>query len=67
MTNSSDWIAKRIAEAQAAAPVGTDVVLRVEEELTAAMRERALTKAELAELANHLIRATESTESDRED
>ena len=62
-----DWIAKRILEAQAAAPVEAAVALRLENELTATMGERALRNAELAELARQLIAATNPPEPSHED
>ena len=62
-----DWIAKRIAEAQAAAPVEAAVASHLEEELNATMRERALRNAEFADLARQLIAATEPPEPDHED
>ena len=62
-----DWIAKRIAEAQAAAPVEGAVVARLEDELKATMRERAMRNAELADLARELIAATDPPEPQHED
>jgi hypothetical protein len=54
-----DWIAKRIQEARAAAPVGDAVAARLEKELTETMRERSLRNAELADLAKALIAASD--------
>ena len=54
-----DWIAKRILEAQTAAPVEAGVASRLETELTGTMRERALRNAELADLARVLIAAND--------
>ncbi|HTV31204.1 MAG TPA: hypothetical protein VMF32_25950 [Xanthobacteraceae bacterium] len=62
-----DWIAKRIAEAQTAAPVEVEVVSCLEGELGATLRERALTKAELADLAKQLIAAAEPPDPAHED
>jgi hypothetical protein len=62
-----DWIAKRIAEAQTATPVEAAVVSCLEEELSVTMRERTLTRAELADLAKQLIAATEPPEPAHED
>jgi hypothetical protein len=53
------WIAKRIAEADMAAPVGAAVAARIQGELTGTMRERALRNSELADLARALLAATE--------
>ena len=53
-----DWIAKRILEAQTAAPVDAAVAAHLETELTGTMRERALRNAELADLAKQLLAAT---------
>jgi hypothetical protein len=54
-----NWIAKRIREAQAAAPVGEAVASRLEKELAGTIRERALRNTELAELARELLAATD--------
>jgi hypothetical protein len=54
-----DWIAKRILEAQTAAPVDAAVASRLGTELTEMMRERALPNAELANLARALIAAND--------
>jgi hypothetical protein len=62
-----DWIVKRILEAQAAAPVEAAVASRLENELNATMRERALRNAELADLARQLIAATNLPEPSHED
>jgi hypothetical protein len=61
-----DWIAKRIAEAQEAAPVEAAVGSRLEKQLNGAMHERTLTKSELAGLAKELIVATALPEPDHE-
>jgi hypothetical protein len=58
-----DWIAKRIMEAQTAAPVDAVVASRLETELTGTMRERALRNAELADLARALIAASDPPKS----
>ena len=55
-----DWIANRIAEAKAAAPVSGAVAARLEGELGGTMRERALRNAELAELARDLIAVSDA-------
>lgn len=62
-----DWIAKRILEAQAAAPVEAVVASRLEKELNGTMRERALRNAELADLARQLIAAAAAPEPNHED
>jgi hypothetical protein len=62
-----DWIAKRILEAEAAAPVEAAVASRLEKELNETMRERALRNAELADLARHLIAAADPPEPNHED
>lgn len=62
-----DWIAKRIAEAQTVVPVEADVVSCLEDELGATLRERALTRAELADLAKQLIAAAEPPDPAHED
>jgi len=61
-----DWIAKRILEAQTAAPVDAAVAARLETQLTGTMRERALRSAELADLARELLAATEGPEPEGE-
>jgi hypothetical protein len=55
-----DWIANRIAEAKAAAPVSEAVAARLEGKLGGTMRERALRNAELAELARDLIAVSDA-------
>jgi hypothetical protein len=62
-----DWIAKRILEAQATAPVEAAVALRLKRELNETMRERALRNAELADLARQLIAAADPPEPNHED
>jgi hypothetical protein len=59
-----DWIAKRILEAQTAAPVDAAVASHLETELTGTMRERALRNAELADLARVLIAATDPSKTE---
>jgi len=59
-----DWIAKRIAEAQEAAPVEATAVSLLEAELNQTMRERGLRNAELADLARRLIAATRPQSTD---
>jgi hypothetical protein len=61
-----DWIAKRILEAQAAAPVEPVAASRLEKELNGTMRERALRNAELADLARQLIAAAAPPEPNHE-
>jgi len=61
---SLDWIAKRIAEAQEAAPVEATAVSLLEAELNQTMRERGLRNAELADLARRLIAATRPQSTD---
>ena len=62
-----DWIAKRILEAQADAPVDAAVAARLENELNETMRERSLRNAELADLAKELIIAADPPEPNHED
>jgi hypothetical protein len=54
-----DWIAKRIAEARTAVPVGASVAARLQQELAERMRERAFRNLELADLARDLLSAAE--------
>jgi hypothetical protein len=62
-----DWITKRVREALEAAPVEAAVASHLEKELNETVRERALTRAELADLAKQLIAATEPPEPNHED
>jgi hypothetical protein len=62
-----DWIAKRIVEAQAAAPVEAAAASFLEKELNETMRERTLRNAELGDLARQLIAAADPPEPNHED
>jgi hypothetical protein len=62
-----DWIAKRILEAQAAAPAEASVASRLQKELTETMRERALRNAELVDLARQLIAMADPPGPNHED
>jgi hypothetical protein len=62
-----DWIAQRILEAQAAAPVEAAVASRLERDLNGTICERALRNAELVELARQLIAAADPPEPTHED
>jgi hypothetical protein len=59
-----EWIAKRIAEAKKAAPVSEAVASLLEKQLSGPLRDSALRRSELADLAEKLISASAPSKSE---